>query len=421
MGHNDSLKAAIVGAGVAGLAAALACRKYKIEVTIIDRDPTSPGSMDPRHRVLVWNNGWQALARLLRDSPENAGSKASELAKRFVLPVVSFQHRTEDGTPLWTLPMADLPGGSRQTRLVALQDFRRFLREKTQMAKENRPPAELRAGKFVRFYDDGRRVGVEVEGEGSSVLEVDLLLGAGGKRSPVRKQLLGDAGTRDLGWTVHTDWSSHPQDLSSWGIQRRRDGGAEIVGFVGEDCWVDAVGIDRERVFWMAAFPRGTSTTEALENSKLPVPVQQLLAWHECSADSCFPLGDVRVPARSTRGGVGLVGDSMHGVTLILGQSVSLALEDAAVLDQCLQQADLHCATTIVGKRVRLRKALAAYGRRRSVRPSAFNAASHLMPKIAMSSLLPVELRNRLDPAMVPLSARLSADALLRFDPRRSV
>lgn len=411
---EQKLEGVVVGSGIAGLAAAAALEAHNLEVTIVDPQGERGGSMGVHHHVTLWGNGASALESVTGIDPSTLGWS-----------IERFEHRTANDELIWKLDCADLPGGIERTRFIKLDDLRERVRSTSK--------ASFEALHFERFFDDDARVLTFTKRSGQrEEVTSDVLIGAAGKNDPVRKQLLDDAPLRHLGQTLFVGWYDGPADAldAQWwaGLTSKQ---TRVVGFLGDACWLDIAKVDGG-YFWIGAVKGDHHVVAALlgQIDGFPDAIKNLVGRSVSALRPTVPfdedpqqpgiaLTDVIPAGRPTRGGVALVGDAVHGVTLIMGQSVGLALEDAAVLKSALaESADRE---TLAGRRVELRKALAEYGRRRAARPAIFNHASHWLPRLAMSKWIPEEIRNRLDRATMPLATRLYAETLLRFAPERPI
>ncbi len=433
-GPVSGLEAVVVGGGIAGLAARLALLKQGMAVSTIDPAVLGGGAMGGHHHVTIWGNGFDALRALGVTGLEQAG-----------VAILSFEHRSSADALLWRVSTDDLPGQTRQMPLTAVRDAVKATLADLDTTATPAPPrggvwptphAGDYPGLFDRFFDDGERVRVWARKRDAKVPEVeltcDLLLGAGGKRDPVRAQLFDDAPVRDLGQTLFLGFleasrpAHGPARARWWGDVPA--GSTRVVGFLDDACWIDAVATD-EGLFWIAAMRGPTRSLADLFGvlDRFPDPLAAAVRGSVWALDPTlelanaqltgWPLEDVILPPRCTRGGVGLLGDAAHGVTLILGQSVAMALEDAAVLSDALSRPKVRPTPT--GRRVALREALASYGRRRVARPTWVNQLSTVMPRIALADWIPMSVRHRVDAALTPAATVLGADTLNRFDPER--
>jgi 2-polyprenyl-6-methoxyphenol hydroxylase-like FAD-dependent oxidoreductase len=171
----------ITGGGVGGLALAQALRHGGLDVAVYEQDPT-PQIGNQGYRIHIDANGNDALRTCLPADVLDAVRRTSGIPNDLV---AAYTHRLAP-VLAQTFPPADGQithvdrGALRQSLLTGLDDVVQF-------------------GRTVRGYQltDSGAVRVEFAEGGSD--EADLLVGADGARSVVRRQLLPHATVRDLG------------------------------------------------------------------------------------------------------------------------------------------------------------------------------------------------------------------------------
>lgn len=185
-----------------------------------------------------------------------------------------------------------------------------------------------------RYEDRGDKVRVHLE-DGRS-FEGDLLIGADGIRSAIRRQLFGDGEPLYAGYYCWRGIGPQlPEPLEglseTWGRGQR----------------FGLVPIDGERIYWFAVrsgAPGGSDDAGTLHGH-----LQNLFgSWHEPIAEviaatpaSAILRGDIlyRKPAAVWgRGRVTLLGDAAHPMTPDFGQGACQAIEDAVILAAVLRQ-----------------------------------------------------------------------------------
>jgi 2-polyprenyl-6-methoxyphenol hydroxylase-like FAD-dependent oxidoreductase len=345
--------AIVVGAGIAGLAAAGALARTGWQVTLLERaDRLRPG----RAAVLLWPNGIRALHAL------GLGAGLDAIATPVPPPGVCrpsgrFLQQPDPGTPAAVaLHRADL----HDTFVAGLGER-----------------VEICTGVAIRSTcPTTQRPGV---GDGSATWRADLVVGADGADSLLRRRLAPTATLVSAGyalWRAVIPWYRAP-DLrahSTVGGETIGDGHRFSYAALGEH------GETRGGVYWVAAAP-GAARPEPPE-VQLALLRRWFAGWHppigdllaatdpddlvQETARELRPLPRVAHPAGSG-GGYVLVGDAAHAMSGQAGQGPGLALEDAATLLAALHKAAPGGA---------LREALHDYARLRTAR--AGRMATHI-------------------------------------------
>ena len=311
---------AVVGAGIAGLASAVALTQRGHSVTVIEeRTDTTSGA-----GISIWPNALAALDQLgLGDQVRAAGGRITAGAMRW-----------KDGTWL-RRPAPERIVTALGEPLVVLQ--RVVLRDILAGA--------LTAGTLV----DGVAVrevsttatGVRLRLTDFSTRDVDAVVGADGTHSVVARHLNGPLPHRYAGYTAWRGVSSLAIDADLAGETMAP--GAEV----------GHVPMGPDRTYWFAterAAEGATSAQGELDylRAKLAAwaePIPQMLAATDPAGVLRNDLYD-RAAARSWAAGpVVLVGDAAHPMRPHLGQGGCQALEDAAVLGAFVElTADLPSA-----------------------------------------------------------------------------
>ncbi len=229
--------------------------------------------------------------------------------------------------------------------------------------------ADLQAALASRFGTSAVHLRAEVSGfrqDGESVEIVfqdgttaagDLLVGADGIRSPVRRQLLADGDPTYLGSTI---WRGIVQGD---GVLAEPESG---INWVGRGAEFLAFQLRGDRIYWAGVTkePRGEHAGTGGHKADLLTrfgtwakPVPKLIASTDEAAILRNDMYD-RPPARRWSGGpVVLVGDAAHPMTPNAGQGACQALEDGVALGACLKDSrDLVSAFDLY-ERLRLRRA----------------------------------------------------------------
>ncbi|MCU0495354.1 MAG: FAD-dependent monooxygenase [Chloroflexaceae bacterium] len=314
----------IIGGGIGGIAAALACQRVGLEVQVYERADA------PREQgagLWLWANALHALEQLgLAEAVRAAGIHASA-GRISDWRGRSIVHDLAEATPTVALLRGELLAVLRQAL----------------------PARSLRLGAACcAVAQDGATVTAQFS-DGSSAAG-DVLIGADGVHSLVRAHLHGPqapcyAGFQAYRAVVAFDHARIAPGVS-WGVGMR----------------VGMMPLRDGRVNWFAA------RNEALD-SPTPANVHGLLlndcaAWHAPIADLISATDPnailrhavwFRAPLRHWgRGRITLLGDAAHPLTPSLGQGACLALEDALMLATSLR--DEADAPTALQHYERMRK-----------------------------------------------------------------
>ncbi|GGG36403.1 FAD-dependent monooxygenase [Hymenobacter glacieicola] len=204
---------------------------------------------------------------------------------------------------------------------------------------EQLPPGIVHLGyPFVRFDVSG--TGLQVHFTNGRSVQTDALIGADGIRSHVRGQLLPGVAPRYAGYTcwravVDARALQLPAGESgeTWGERGRRFGYVPVGG--GQVYWFACLNSPqpqnpRFRAYQVADLQR--------EFAGFHAPVPELLARTRNEQLIWNDILDLRPLSHFAYGRVLLLGDAAHATTPNLGQGAGMAVEDAAVLAQCLTE-----------------------------------------------------------------------------------
>ena len=368
------MKAIVIGAGIGGLSAAIALRRAGVEALVFERtrDLKELGA-----GLSLTANATMALNGLgLTDALRGIGIPIG------VAEIRAWRGEVLSRIPTWQL---DEKMGARSAAVHRADLQGALLRELGDEAV--RLGAACRGfeqeGEGVRaFFDDGTEE------------RADLLVGADGLRSTIRRGLLGDGNPRYAGYTAWRAVVAPEDELvpadEAWEVWGRG------VRFI-------CTQIGRGRVYWAVSknAPEGEHdvSTGAAKDALLELcagwlePVEELIAATEKAAILRTDIYD-RDPVRKRwgKGRVTLLGDAAHPMTPDLGQGACQAIEDAVALVECLEE------------RENIEAALELYEARRTRRTAALVRGSRRVGRIA-------QLQN-------PLACCLR-DAALRAFPSR--
>jgi 2-polyprenyl-6-methoxyphenol hydroxylase-like FAD-dependent oxidoreductase len=304
------MKVLVAGGGIGGLATAVAVTRAGHEVEVFERaaQPAEVGAA-----VAIWPNGQQALSDLGIDGAP--------------------------GFPVRTLQLR-----SRSDRLLMEPPIDQ-LRERYGYDLVMMHRAELQATLLMAFGHAAVRFSSEVVGfdQDESMVTVhvasgerrqgDLLVGADGLRSEVRRVLLDDGGPRYSGATCWRGVTVFP------GLE------AAALNWIGEGGECGIFPLSGGRVYWLGVVnrperesdgPGGRKTDVAGAFAGWPAPMSAVI---EATDEKDILRNDLydRAPIRAwSRGRVTLVGDAAHPMLPNAAQGACSALQDAAALGQAL-------------------------------------------------------------------------------------
>ena len=324
----------LAGAGIGGLAAAVACARVGVPVQLYERSPTLAEvgagiQLGPNVTRLLKGWGLQTGLQAVAAYPENLLIRSAESGTLLGRLRLGEQALVRYGAPYATVHRADLQAlllqavqacGSAQLQLgQAITDF------------------EQDAARACLHHADGRQT------QGA------LLVGADGLSSRVRQQLLGDGPprpTRHLAYRALLPQAALPaalrcQDLVVWlGV------GLHVVQYpVRGGDWLNVVALVESRLEDSKTGDRSGwdhAATGADLMRELKGETPELLAllqamdgwalWHLQIRQA------ISSPAQMAQGRVALLGDAAHPMLPYLAQGAGMAIEDAQALGQALAQ-----------------------------------------------------------------------------------
>jgi 2-polyprenyl-6-methoxyphenol hydroxylase-like FAD-dependent oxidoreductase len=301
------MRAVVVGAGIGGLAAAIALEQAGGEPTVVER---APELREAGFGLVVSANAVVALQRLgLRDAVAESGSRVRRAEIRN-------------------------PRGELLTRI----DYEPLGWETYGVLR-----SELQRVMLATVPSDRLRLGTTCVGateDGCTLLEhgdplvADIVIGADGIRSVVRRSLFGEEPLRYGG---HRAWRAG----TSFDDDRVRDRFVEVWG-VGGGFGFGPAGLGRVYWYCFEAVPEGTAAPERPRDEFLRRyggwfdPIPALIESTDPDAIEPTFTYDRRPRRAWGRGRVTLLGDAAHPMKPNIGQGAAQALEDAVVLGSSL-------------------------------------------------------------------------------------
>ncbi|GAA4570182.1 FAD-dependent monooxygenase [Planotetraspora kaengkrachanensis] len=401
--------ALVIGGGVAGPVAALALRKAGIDAKVYEAYPSTADGIGGS--LAIAPNGLAALEIVgARKAVENYGTPTPKS-------VMSFGRREVE------LPQ---PSGLPPMRLIQRGDLHRALYDVAVAGG-----VQIEHGKRLVAFDDDDPAGVTARFADGSVATADVLIGADGVHSTVRRLIdpaAPNAGyTGMLGLESIIDWAV-PTETGTMRFtfgkrayylySRRPDGRTQF-----------GVNLPQERPM---------SLTEARA-----VPAEEWLRRLRDVYGDDDPGGDLvrhidpakLIVTGSThimpavphwhRGRAGLVGDAVHAPSNSSGQGASLAIESAIELARCLR--DLPDARSAFTAYERLRRSRVEGIARKAAKvnhvkapgPFARAVTPTLMRLLLRTALRPEKTLGPIQRYRIDWAAKVTADASSRSSPRR--
>ncbi|HZB89927.1 MAG TPA: FAD-dependent monooxygenase [Stellaceae bacterium] len=314
---------AVIGAGLGGLAAALALRRAGFAVEVFEQ---GAGYSEIGAGIQIGPNASRILQRLV--PPER-------LARDAVRPVAVHQRRWQDGRTLQHAPLGDA------IEAAFGAPYYHFHRADLLSALASQWPREHVhfRHRLTRLRDDGERVTAQFEN--GAEIAADLLIGADGIHSAVRAQLFGPEQPRFTGCIAYRglvpaerlaplaldivagNWMGPGQHCVHYFVSGGR--ALNFVGIIERDSWTRESWTDRGeksdlRRAYEAWHPQVRAIIEA---------VDETFIW---------ALFDRAPLPRWSVGRVTLLGDACHAMLPFMAQGAAQAIEDGASLAACLAQ-----------------------------------------------------------------------------------
>ena len=326
--------ALVIGAGIAGLTTGIALRRAGWDVTVFERAPDL-GALQAGGGIHLWHNGMRVLACLgIADQVCAVGwrQRVAEFCtwRGDVLaswPIAA--HEDRFGVPTLGVSRADL-----QPVLVGALDARLRLGASCDGVRDE-------GGQVVAMFADGAQA------------HGDVLIGADGLNSTIRAAMVTESAPRYAGYTIWQAITDFPHDQVPAGTFRILYGRGSRFAYYH---------VGGGRLYWF-----GLANAPAREHDPVHGPGDRLRALFAGWAPPVEAIVEATPPAwiqrqdirdrppirRWGRGLVTLLGDAAHPMTFNVGQGACQAIEDAAVLAQCLTEADDTAAALRSYERIR--------------------------------------------------------------------
>lgn len=319
-------RVAVIGGGISGLTTALALRRAGTAATVYERAPVLDGAQ-AGNGLVVWHNAVRALESIgMRDRLHQIG----QVLERY-------EFRSWKGGRLadWSIAQGAERTGA-PTYTVSRPALHRLLSDAV--------GDDLVLGaRFVGYDTDS--TGVTARFEGGREERADLLVGADGLRSTVRRQLMPceppPRYARVTAWQGVVAAGSVPGDGVPSGT---------FVNTFGRGRWFVYYCLPGGLVYWdgvisdrisrrIDAFGESGKSILAREFENWPEPIPSLVGATPPGDIAAVDIFDRDPVDRWSADRVTLVGDAAHPMTFNLGQGANQAVEGGVVLGGCLAEA----------------------------------------------------------------------------------
>ena len=324
----------LAGAGIGGLAAALACARIGVPVQLFERSPALAEvgagiQLGPNVTRLLKGWGLQTALEAVAAYPENLLIRSAERGTLLGRLRLGEQALVRYGAPYATVHRADL-------QALLLQ------------AVQACGSAQLQLGQAITGFDQDAARACLHHADGRQT-QGALLVGADGLSSRVRQQLLGDGPprpTRHLAYRALLPQAALPAALRCQDVVVWLGVGLHVVQYpVRGGDWLNVVALVESRLEDSKTGDRSGwdhAATGADLMRELKGETPELLAllqamdgwrlWHLQLRQT------ISSPAQMAQGRVALLGDAAHPMLPYLAQGAGMAIEDAQALGQALAE-----------------------------------------------------------------------------------
>ena len=323
-----NLKAIVIGAGMAGLAAGIALRQAGYEVEIYEKTrklrPAGAG-------ISLWSNGIKVLNKLgLGKEVAAIGGQMNRMEY--------LTHKGESLNDINLLPLMEQVG--QRPYPVSRTDLQ-------QMMLTAFGEADVKMGmRCVEVKQDADSATAIFE-DGTTATG-DVVIGADGIHSVVRSYLAG--GKIESRYAGYVNWNGLVEaspDLAKNDVW---------VIYVGEGKRASMMPVGSDRFYYFMGCPKPLGTKVAPENIRAELketfagwaqPVQNLIEKLDPQELNRLEISDIDPLSNLAQGRIALVGDSAHATTPTLGQGGCQAMEDAEVLCRYLITTNISVADAL--------------------------------------------------------------------------
>lgn len=311
----------VVGGGTAGSVATLAMRRHGIDVVLAERRTTWATI---GHGITLQGNALRALRQV--------GVAEHVVAAGY--PWAHVRFRTADGVLVNEMPMPPLGGDD----LPAGMGSMRFHLQRVLSEAVDASGAEVRLGVAVEgVHDDGSPQGVEVTFSGGAKERFDLVVGADGIRSTVRRLIGIQEQPHSVGLSIFRMEGPRPEGMTCselfYGGPRYKAGFTPTgpdrmyAYVIDDDRRIEEYG---DRPLHEIMYERSEGYGGLWNEIRAAMGPDTLIDYRTLEA--------LRIDGPWHRGRALLIGDAAHACPPMLAQGAAMATEDGAVLGELVGQ-----------------------------------------------------------------------------------
>ncbi|XP_028764075.1 zeaxanthin epoxidase, chloroplastic [Neltuma alba] len=374
--HGDQtpgkkIRILVAGGGIGGLVFALAAKRKGFEVLVFEKDLSAiRGEGQYRGPIQIQSNALAALEAIDSEVAEEVmrvgcitGDRINGLVDgvsgSWYIKFDTFTPAAERGLPV-----------TRVISRMALQEI---------LARAVGEDAIMNSSNVVNFVDDGNKVTVELEN--GQKYDGDLLVGADGIWSKVRKKLFGPTEAVYSGYTCYTGIADFiPADIESVGYRV----------FLGHKQYFVSSDVGGGKMQWYAFHKEPPGGVDGPHGKK-----ERLLhifqGWCDNVIDLLSATDEDAILRRDIydrtpiftwgKGRVTLLGDSVHAMQPNMGQGGCMAIEDSYQLARELDNAWEQCIKS--GSPIDIDSSLRSYERERVLRVAIIHGMARMAALMA--------------------------------------